>query len=81
MAQSVGTGTISGTITDKTQALVTTATVLVTNTDTGVSRTLPVNAAGIYVAPFLQPGSAILLSTPSILTANRWACRTTTPSC
>ncbi|MFP5228103.1 MAG: carboxypeptidase regulatory-like domain-containing protein [Acidobacteriota bacterium] len=55
-AQSVGTGTITGTVTDNSQALITTASVLITDTDTGVNRTLPVNGAGIFVAPFLQPG-------------------------
>jgi hypothetical protein len=56
LAQSSGTGTITGTITDNSQAVIASASVIVTNTDNGVARTIPVNGEGIYVAPFLQPG-------------------------
>jgi hypothetical protein len=55
-AQSSGNGSIAGTVTDPTGAAVPGATVLVTNTDTGVSRTLTTNSAGIYTAAFLVPG-------------------------
>jgi hypothetical protein len=55
-AQSSGTGTITGTITDNSQAVIASASVIVTDTDNGVARTIPVNGAGIYSAPFLQPG-------------------------
>ena len=55
-AQSSGTGTITGTVTDNSKAVITPASVLVTDTDTGLARTIPVNGDGIYVAPFLQPG-------------------------
>jgi len=56
LAQTSGTGTISGTVTDTTGAAVPNAQVLITNTDTGVVRTISSNGAGEYTAPFLQPG-------------------------
>ncbi len=43
-------------MTDKSGAAVANATVVVTDTDTGVARTVITNAAGEYNAPFLQPG-------------------------
>jgi Carboxypeptidase regulatory-like domain len=55
-AQTTGAGAITGIITDANQALVPGATVTVTNTDTGVAHVYTTNDAGIYRAPFLQPG-------------------------
>jgi hypothetical protein len=55
-AQTSGNGNITGTITDGAGAAVPGATVVVTNTDTGVSRTLTTDGSGIYTAPFLLPG-------------------------
>ena len=55
-AQTSGSGNIVGTVTDPSGAAVPNATVVVTNTDTGVSRTLTTNSAGLYTATFLQPG-------------------------
>ncbi|MGA1983884.1 MAG: TonB-dependent receptor [Acidobacteriaceae bacterium] len=55
-AQSTGSGTITGTVTDTTGAVVPAAAVLITDTDTNVSRTTATDGAGTYVAPFLQPG-------------------------
>jgi Carboxypeptidase regulatory-like domain/TonB dependent receptor len=55
-AQTSGNGNITGTITDPSGAAVPNATVVVKNTDTGVSRTLTTNGDGIYTATFLQPG-------------------------
>ncbi len=55
-AQTSGKGTISGTLTDSTGAIVPNAPVVVTNTDTGVSRTISSNSTGEYTAPFLEPG-------------------------
>ncbi len=55
-AQTSGAGNITGTITDTTGAAVANATVVVLNTDTGVSRTITTNADGSYTASFLQPG-------------------------
>lgn len=56
VAQTSGNGNIVGTVTDPSGAAVPNATVLVTNTDTGVSRTLTTNGDGLYAANFLQPG-------------------------
>jgi hypothetical protein len=55
-AQTSGNGNITGTVTDPSGAAVPGATVVVTDTDTGVSRTLTTNGAGIYTANFLVPG-------------------------
>jgi hypothetical protein len=55
-AQTSGNGSIAGTLTDSSGAIVPNATVVVTNSDTGVSRTLTTNGAGEYTAPFLVPG-------------------------
>jgi hypothetical protein len=55
-AQSSGTGSISGTVTDSTGAVVPNANILITDTDTGVSRTVTGTGSGTYDAAFLQPG-------------------------
>ena len=56
-AQDATSGSISGTITDPTGALVKGATVTLTNTDRGqVVRTVTTNAAGYYSAPALPLG-------------------------
>jgi hypothetical protein len=55
-AQTSGSGTINGTVTDSSGAVVASAAVVVTDTDTGVSRTVATNEVGSYVASFLQPG-------------------------
>src|SRR5665213_2780491 len=55
-AQSSGKGTISGTLTDSTGAIVPNAAVVIINNDTGVSRAISSNGAGQYTAPFLEPG-------------------------
>ena len=55
-AQSSGNGNITGTVKDPSGALVPGATVVVTNTDTGVSHTYTTDGAGIYTAAFLLPG-------------------------
>jgi outer membrane receptor protein involved in Fe transport len=49
-------GRILGTVTDQSGGLVRGAQVTITNTDTGVARTLETNDAGDYVAPSLPPG-------------------------
>ncbi len=49
-------GRILGTVTDQSGGLVKGAQVTITNTDTGVVRTLETNDAGDYVAPSLAPG-------------------------
>jgi Carboxypeptidase regulatory-like domain/TonB dependent receptor-like, beta-barrel len=53
----IQTGRILGTVTDKSGGVVVNATVVVTNVQTGVARTLTTNAAGAYVAPNLNPGT------------------------
>jgi len=55
-AQTSGAGNITGTVKDTSGAVVPGATVVVTDTDTGVARTIVTNSAGEYVANFLQPG-------------------------
>jgi hypothetical protein len=55
-AQSTGSGTITGTVTDTTGALVPGSPVVITDTDTNVTRTTATDSAGTYVAPFLLPG-------------------------
>ena len=52
----ISTGSITGTVTDPTAAVVEGAKVSVINRATGVQTTLETNASGIYKAPFLQPG-------------------------
>src|SRR5258708_4978040 len=49
-------GTISGTVTDSTGAVVAGAVVKVTNVNTGVTRTFTTNPVGIYSANSLIPG-------------------------
>lgn len=49
-------GRILGTVTDSSGAVVPGATVVVTNSATGVSRSLKTGSAGEYVAPNLEPG-------------------------
>ena len=50
-------GTISGIITDSTGAVISGATVTITNTQTNVSVTLKTNGAGVYNAANLNPGT------------------------
>jgi hypothetical protein len=50
-------GTISGVVTDSSGAVVARATINVTNLDTNVSTTLKTNAAGVYNATSLNPGT------------------------
>jgi Carboxypeptidase regulatory-like domain len=54
--QTAGTGTITGVVTDSSGAAIPNATVVITNTDTGASRTIQTNGDGSYTATFLQPG-------------------------
>lgn len=55
-AQTTISGDIVGTVTDSTGAAVPNATVTVTNTGTGATKTLTTGAAGDYRAALLQPG-------------------------
>src|SRR5438874_6018258 len=50
-------GEITGTITDSSAAVVPSATVSITNTQTNQTRKVQTNESGNYTAPFLVPGS------------------------
>lgn len=52
----VPTGSISGTVTDSSGALVANATVTITNKATGIARPVQANTEGLYSAPSLPPG-------------------------
>src|SRR5687768_11073150 len=54
-AQTV-TGTIQGTVTDTSGAVLPGVTVVIRNMDTGAERTVVTNEAGLYNAPFVQIG-------------------------
>jgi Carboxypeptidase regulatory-like domain/TonB dependent receptor len=55
-AQSAGSGTIVGTVTDPASAVVGGASVLIHDTATGSDRTVETNESGIYSVTFLPPG-------------------------
>jgi hypothetical protein len=59
-AQTAGAGNINGAVTDSSQAAVPGASVTVTNTDTGVAHSYVTDSAGLYSAPFLQPGHYVV---------------------
>src|SRR5262249_23548607 len=65
LAAQVNTGRVLGTITDQSGGVIAGATVTVTNTPTGVTRTLTTDQAGEYVAPNLTPGTYTVRSTAS----------------
>lgn len=56
-AQTAAAGTITGTVTDSSGAIVPKAAVVVTDTDTGVVHTTVTTDAGTFVEPFLLPGN------------------------
>ncbi len=56
-AQTTGSGTITGRVTDAQNLPIAGAAVVVRSTDTGTERALTTNEVGIYVATFLQPGA------------------------
>jgi len=62
-AQTAGTGTISGTISDPSGATIAAATVEVRDTDTGIVHTITTDDSGLYYAPFLQPGHYVVDAT------------------
>ena len=57
VAAQIGTGTISGGVDDESGAAVPGATVVVTNMDTGISRSVTTDGAGRYHVPGLIPGT------------------------
>ncbi len=59
-------GRILGSVTDQTGAVVSAATVVITNTATGVSRKVATTATGDFVAPNLEPGPySVTVEAPS----------------
>ncbi len=63
--------TIVGTVTDPTGAAVPNAAITITNTDTGVTRNLPTNGDGQYVAPDLIIGHYTVRVTAAWLQGRR----------
>jgi hypothetical protein len=64
--------TLSGTVTDASGAAIPDAQVTVTNTATGITRSLPTSGAGYYNAPNLNSGSySISVSAPGFATQER----------
>jgi hypothetical protein len=55
-AQAAGSGTITGSVTDPTGAVVPGADVTIRNTDTRVERRIGTTDAGLFTAVFLPPG-------------------------
>lgn len=54
------TGSILGTVKDQTGAVISTATVVATNADTGFSRSVPTNSAGEYRLDNLPVGKYVV---------------------
>ena len=65
VAQTAGAGTINGTVSDASAAVIPGATVTITNTDTGVSHDYQTNESGLYNAAFLLPGHYKVSATAS----------------
>ena len=62
-------GTIQGSVTDPSGAIVAKAEITVTNLDTAIAHQVPVNSKGYYVAPNLQPGRyQVTAASPSFST-------------
>ena len=57
LAQSSSTGTVSGTVTDNTGAVIPDATVTLTNTATGSARTATSTSSGQYIFAYVVPGT------------------------
>jgi hypothetical protein len=55
-AQTSGTGSIAGTVTDTVGAAIPNAAVQIIDTDTGATRSVTANSDGYYIANFLQSG-------------------------
>jgi len=65
--QSAATGTITGTVTDSSGAVVPNAAVTVIATDTGVTHAVTGTGSGSYNVPFLQPGHyEVVISAPGM---------------
>jgi hypothetical protein len=71
-AQDAGFGTISGTVTDPHSSVVSGATVVIIQTDTGIKRELQTSSSGGYSAPFLKPGHyEVIVSSPGFAKVDR----------
>src|ERR1035437_7544464 len=57
LAQTAGTGTLVGTVTDSTGAVMVGASVTVTNVATSFTSKTVTSAAGAYYVPYLAPGT------------------------
>src|SRR5579884_4515601 len=57
MLRAQSTGAIQGTVSDASGAVIPSATVIVTNEQTGETHTLKTDSAGLYSLPALPPGS------------------------
>src|SRR5437868_4680484 len=65
-------GTLNGTVTDPSGAVVVGAAVKATNTETGVETTTPTTEAGVYRLPYLPPGTyRLVVSAPGFKGALR----------
>ncbi len=72
LAQTAGSGTINGTVSDPSGSSIPGAAVVVHNADTGNDRAMQTNDSGIYNAPFLQPGHYdITVSKPGFTKVDR----------
>jgi len=68
------TGSIRGTVTEQTGAAIPNATVIATDTNTGISRNAATNGSGIFIFPDLPVGSyALKIAAPGFETQNRSA--------
>ena len=56
LSQTAGAGSLTGTLTDSSGAVVPEAEIIVLKEDTGAERRVTTNGAGIYAAAFLRPG-------------------------
>jgi hypothetical protein len=63
------TGTILGTVTDSSGAVIPNASVTIANKATGITRTLTTNAAGLFSAPALLAGDYEVRGEPGRLPA------------
>src|SRR5690348_5065754 len=57
LAQTAGTGALTGTVTDATQAAIPNVIVTLTSRDTGQARTATTGADGVYKFALLPPGN------------------------
>jgi hypothetical protein len=57
MAQTAGSATITGTVTDASGAVVPAVNITIRNADTGIERQTQTSDAGLYTAAFLPPGN------------------------